>query len=156
GTILLSTEGVNLFVAGERLSVDVLLSRLRSVPGLERLTAKESYSEEQPFNRMLVKIKREIIAFRVEGIAPQKYTENGFTAQELKRSRDKGRPIKLLDTRNNFEVEPGTFKTPCAIGADDFRGFPAAVEKLPADWKEQPIVTFCTGGIRCEKASPFL
>ncbi len=156
GTILLSPEGINVFVAGERAGVDLLLMRLRSIPGLENLPAKESYSRTRPFSRMLVKIKREIIAFGVDGIDPRRYTSRRLQAEELKRWLDEGRPITLLDTRNNFEVEAGTFKNAVSIGVDDFRDFPKAVSQLPVDLRCQPIVTFCTGGIRCEKAAPFL
>ncbi|MDZ4817532.1 MAG: sulfurtransferase [Planctomycetota bacterium] len=156
GTILLSSEGINLFVAGRREKTDALLERLRAIPQLSDLTAKESLSTELPFNRMLVKIKREIIAFGVPGIQPGKYTSPRVSATELKRWLDEGRPVTLLDTRNEFEIKAGTFKNAISIGVDDFREFPAAVEQLPEALKQQPIVTFCTGGIRCEKAAPYL
>jgi UPF0176 protein len=156
GTILLSTEGMNLFVAGENQSVLSLLSELRSVPGLENLEAKISQSAEQPFNRMLVRIKKEIIAFGVEGIDPSRRSSPKLSAQELKHWLDEGRPVTLLDTRNDYEVKLGTFKNALPIGIDHFREFPEAVQKLPSEMKEQPIVMFCTGGIRCEKAGPFM
>lgn len=156
GTILLSPEGINLFVAGYREGIDALLLRIRSISGLADLEVKESLSEEQPFNRMLVKIKREIIAFGMPGIEPARYTSRRVTARQLKQWLDEGRQVKLLDTRNNYEVEVGTFRDAVAINIDDFRDFPAATRLLPDDWKEQPIVTFCTGGIRCEKAAPYL
>lgn len=156
GTILLSPEGINLFVAGHREGIDALLHRIRSIPGLSDLEVKESLSDEQPFNRMLVKIKREIIAFGIPGIEPARYTSPRVTARQLKQWLDEGRPVKLLDTRNNYEVQVGTFENAVAINIDDFRDFPAATRLLPDDWKKQPIVTFCTGGIRCEKAAPYL
>jgi UPF0176 protein len=156
GTILLSPEGINVFVAGERADIDALLAYLRSIPALADLNVKESFSREQPFNRMLVKIKREIIAFGVKGIDPRKYSSRRLPARQLKRWLDEGRPVTLLDTRNRFEVETGTFANAVAIGVDDFRDFPAAVARLPNHLKNQPIVTFCTGGIRCEKAAPYL
>jgi RluA family pseudouridine synthase len=156
GTILLSTEGINLFVAGGRDAIDALLDRLRQVPGLEDLPVKESFSRELPFRRMLVKIKREIIAFGIEGIEPARYTSRRLSAVELKAWLDEGRPVTLLDTRNDFEYQTGTFKNALAIGIEDFRDFPKAVRRLPETLKEQPIVTFCTGGIRCEKAAPYL
>ncbi|MDQ3332398.1 MAG: pseudouridine synthase, partial [Planctomycetota bacterium] len=156
GTILLSPEGINVFAAGERDGIDVLLARLGQVPGLERLDVKESLSSEQPFNRMLVKIKREIIAFGVEGIEPGRYTSPRITPAELKRWLDEKRPVTLLDTRNNYEVQAGTFEHAVAVGVDDFRDFPTAVEHLPEEIKERPVVTFCTGGVRCEKAAPYL
>jgi UPF0176 protein len=156
GTILLSTEGINLFVAGEPDKIERLLVELRSIPGLEKLEVKVSESDHQPFNRMLVRIKKEIIAFGVPGIDPGKRTSPKLPAKMLKQWLDEGRPITLLDTRNDYEVKLGTFKNALPIGIDHFRDFPAAVSKLPAGMKEQPIVMFCTGGIRCEKAGPFM
>lgn len=156
GTILLSPEGINLFIAGTRQGVDRLLMRVRAIPHLADLEVKESYSDHRPFNRMLVKIKREIIPFGVEGIDPRRYTSRRLPAQVLKRWLDEGRPITLLDTRNNFEVQAGTFENAMAIGVNDFREFPEAVSRLPEESKQQTVVTFCTGGIRCEKAAPFL
>lgn len=156
GTILLSTEGINLFVAGERTSIDQLLAELRSIPGLETLAPKISESQEQPFTRMLVRIKKEIIAFGVEGIAPARRTSPKLSAVELKQWLDEGRPIHLLDTRNDYEIKLGTFAGAVSLGIDHFRDFPAATERLPAELKQQPVVMFCTGGIRCEKAGPYL
>jgi RluA family pseudouridine synthase len=156
GTILLSVEGINLFVAGEREKIDLLLAELRSIPGLEDLSPKFSETDHQPFRRMLVRLKKEIIAFGVEGINPARRTSPKLAARELKQWLDEGRPVTLLDTRNDYEVKLGTFKNALPIGVDHFRDFPAAVAKLPSAMKEQPIVMFCTGGIRCEKAGPFM
>ncbi|MDB5327206.1 MAG: moeZ 2 [Phycisphaerales bacterium] len=156
GAILLSTEGVNLSLAGERNDVDAVLARVRTIPGVGEFPIKETYGDERPFNRMLVKIKREIIAFGVPEIEPEKYTSPRLHPNDMKRWLDEGRPVTLLDTRNNFEVEAGTFKGAVSIGIDNFRDFPAAVERLPEQMKHQPVVTFCTGGIRCEKAAPYL
>src|SRR5882757_9078061 len=156
GTILLSAEGINLFVAGERGKIELLLAELRSVPGLEDLSPKISETEHQPFTKMLVRIKKEIIAFGVEGIEPGKRTSPKLAARDLKQWLDEGRPVTLLDTRNDYEVKLGTFKNALPIGVDQFRDFPDAVRKLPPQLKEQPIVMFCTGGIRCEKAGPFM
>ena len=156
GTILLSTEGINLFVAGEAGSIDLLLARLRAVPGLEALAPKVSVSEKQPFNRMLVRVKREIISFGMESIRPANYTSPKIAAGELKRWLDEGRPVTLLDTRNDYEVRLGTFKGALIPNIETFREFPEAVRKLPAALKDQPVVMFCTGGIRCEKAGPFM
>ncbi len=156
GTILLSTEGINLFVAGSREGIDALLARVRQVPGLADLPVKESESGEQPFSRMLVKIKREIIAFGVEGIDPARYTSPRVTPAELKRWLDGERNVTLLDTRNDYEIAAGTFENAVTMPLDDFRNFPEAVTNLPEALKDRPIVTFCTGGIRCEKAAPYL
>ena len=156
GTILISPEGINVVVAGTRAGVEALLERVRQIRGVENLDVKKSLSSEQPFNRMLVKIKREIIAFGVEGIDPRRYASRRLSPSELRRWLDEGRPVTLLDARNNFEVEAGTFRGALAIGVDDFRDFPAAAACLPAELKVRPVVTFCTGGIRCEKAAPYL
>jgi len=156
GTILLSPEGINLFVAGTRSSLDLLLQEIHTMPGLADLTPKESRSEAQPFNRMLVKIKREIIAFGVPDIDPARRPAPKLPARTLKAWLDSGRPVTLLDTRNDYEVKMGTFKGALAAGIDHFREFPAAVGRLPDSLKDQPVVMFCTGGIRCEKAGPFL
>lgn len=156
GTILLSTEGINLFVAGAPVAMDEFLIELRAIPGLHDLAPKISHSDHQPFTRMLVRIKKEIIAFGVEGIDPGKRTSPKLKAAELKRWLDEGRPVTLLDTRNDYEVKLGTFRNAVQLDIENFRQFPAAVEKLPTDLKQQPIVMFCTGGIRCEKAGPFM
>ena len=156
GTILLSAEGINLFVAGGREPIEWLLAELRSLPGLADLPVKFSETEHQPFRKMLVRIKKEIIAFDVEGIHPAQRTSPKLAAKELKQWLDEGRPVTLLDTRNDYEVKLGTFRNARAIGIDHFRNFPEAVRQLPPEWKEQTIVMFCTGGIRCEKAGPFM
>ncbi len=156
GTILLSTEGLNLSIAGRREDVDAVLAYIRAIPGVGEFLVKETYSDQRPFNRMLVKIKREIIAFGVDGIDPAGRPSKRVRPSELKQWLDDGRPITLLDTRNQFEVDTGTFDGAVSIGIDDFRDFPKAVARLPEELKRTPVVTFCTGGIRCEKAAPFL
>jgi UPF0176 protein len=156
GSILLSAEGINLFVAGEREPIDLLLAELRALPALADLQVKYSETEHQPFRKMLVRIKKEIIAFDVEGINPAQRTSPKLAARDLKRWLDEGRAVTLLDTRNDYEVKLGTFKGARSIGIDHFRDFPEAVRQLPAELKEQTIVMFCTGGIRCEKAGPFM
>jgi predicted sulfurtransferase len=156
GTILLSTEGINLFVAGLPGNIHALVDALRMFPGLADLAPKESWSDEQPFNRMLVKIKKEIIAFGVEGIDPARKPAPKLAPRTLKQWLDEGRKVTLLDTRNDYEVRLGTFKGAIDPRIDHFREFPDAVRKLPEDLKAAPIVMFCTGGIRCEKAGPFM
>ncbi len=156
GTILLSTEGINMFVAGDDEPIQILLDKLRKIPGLEDLTPKISMSDTQPFNRMLVRIKKEIISFGFESIRPANYTSPKIAAKELKRWLDEGKPVTLLDTRNDYEVQLGTFKGALIPNINTFREFPTAVRELPAELKDQPVVMFCTGGIRCEKAGPFM
>jgi UPF0176 protein len=156
GTILLAPEGINLFVAGGREAVDTLVAEIRSVPGLESLAPKESLSEVQPFRRMLVKIKREIIAFGVDGVDPSRAPAPRLEPATLRSWLDEGREIVLLDTRNVYEVAAGTFHGAVDPGIRHFRDFPQTVARLPEEWKDRPVVTFCTGGIRCEKAAPYL
>ncbi|TWU20372.1 oxygen-dependent tRNA uridine(34) hydroxylase TrhO [Bythopirellula polymerisocia] len=156
GTILLSPEGVNLFVAGPPGEVRLLLDKLTNDAEIGPLEVKESISDSQPFSRMLVKVKNEIIAFGVPGIDPVNKPTKKISPTELKSWLDEGRPCLLLDVRNNYEVGLGTFENALPIGVDHFRHFPAAVAGLPPETKEQPIVMFCTGGIRCEKAGPFM
>ncbi|MFT5523120.1 MAG: UPF0176 protein [Pirellulaceae bacterium] len=156
GTILIAHEGINLFIAGDEPNIDAFIVELRRDPRFSDMEFKRSRSDYQPFNRMLVRIKQEIIAFGVDGIAPQKRTSPKLSARELKQWLDEGRPVTLLDVRNDYEVELGTFKDALPIGVDHFREFPAAVHELSDELKEQPIVMFCTGGIRCEKAGPYM
>lgn len=156
GTILLSMEGINLCVSSTLDKVEMLLAELRMVPGLGEIIVKRSISTEQPFNRMLVKIKKEIIAFGVDGIDPAGRPAPKLSAALLKQWLDEGRPLTLLDTRNDYEVRMGTFQGAVPAGISEFRDFPAAVRRMPEEWKEQPVVMFCTGGIRCEKAGPFM
>jgi UPF0176 protein len=156
GTILLAPEGINFFLAGTRPQLAAVLELIRAVPGLADVTPKESPSSDQPFKRMLVKIKKEIIAFGIEGVDPARRPATKISASQLKQWLDEGRPVTLLDTRNDYEVRMGTFKGAVVPQIWNFRDFPAAVERLPAELKTRPVVMFCTGGIRCEKAGPFM
>ena len=156
GSILLSPEGINLFVAGGEQPIERLLAELRNWPGMADLQPKISHTDHQPFRRMLVRIKHEIIAFGVPGIDPGRRTSPKLAATQLKQWLDEGRPLTLLDTRNDYEIKLGTFKNALPIGIDHFRDFPQAVARLPEALKEQTVVMFCTGGIRCEKAGPYM
>lgn len=156
GTILLSSEGINLFLAGAPAAIASFLKTLRADPALADLETKDSYSETQPFRRMLVRLKKEIIAFGVDGVAPQTHTSPRLSPRELKQWLDSGRGVRLLDTRNIYEYELGSFAGAEHLNIDHFREFPQAIEQLPAEAKQQPIVMFCTGGIRCEKAGPMM
>lgn len=156
GTILLTPEGINMFLAGHRTGIDELVAHVKSEPRFAEMPVKESYSDYQPFERMLVKIKDEIIAFGVAGVDPREYTSRKVPPTTLKEWLDSGKEVLLLDTRNDYEVRVGTFKNAVPIGVDHFRDFPQAVAELPEEVKERPVVMFCTGGIRCEKAGPFM
>jgi UPF0176 protein len=156
GTILLAPEGINFFLAGTRPQLAAVLAVVRTVPGLADVAPKESPSSDQPFKRMLVKVKKEIIAFGVEGVDPARRPAKKISAKLLKQWLDEGRPVTLLDTRNDYEVRMGTFKGAVVPGIWNFRDFPSAVGRLPEELKSRPVVMFCTGGIRCEKAGPFM
>ncbi|MEZ6056057.1 MAG: sulfurtransferase [Planctomycetaceae bacterium] len=156
GTILLSPEGINLFLAGLPENINEFLSTLRTAEEFHNLEVKESDSDSQPFERMLVKLKAEIIAFGQASVDPLKETSPRIAPKELQAWLDAGKPVHLLDVRNDYEIAVGTFENAVGIGVDHFRDFPAAIGKLPEEWKNEPIVTFCTGGIRCEKGAPFL
>lgn len=156
GTVLLSPEGINLFVAGTPTGGRDFLTAVRKTPGLEDLSARESQSAAPPYRRLLVKIKKEIIAFGVEGIDPARRPSSRLAPRALKQWLDESRPVILLDTRNDYEVSQGTFRGAQHARISRFRDFPAAARKLSPALKAQPVVTFCTGGIRCEKAAPFL
>ena len=156
GTIMLSPEGINLFVAGDEPNVRHLLEVLRRHPSLDDLEVKESYSDKQPFNRMLVKLKREIIAFGIDEVRPAVRTSPKLKATDLKKWFDEGRKFRLLDTRNVYEIELGTFHNAEHLNLNHFRDFPQAIEQLPEESKHEPLVMFCTGGIRCEKAGPLM
>ena len=103
---------------------------IRGVPGLADVAPKESSSSDQPFKRMLVKIKKEIIAFGVEGVDPARRPATKISARQLKQWLDEGRPVTLLDTRNDYEVRMGTFKGAVVPQIWNFRDFPAAVENF--------------------------
>ena len=158
GTILLSPEGINLFLAGTRASVDQFLAFLRSDARFADIEVKESLSEKQPFNRMLVRLKREIITMKNPLIKPELGRAPAVDAQTLKRwldqgQDDQGKPVVMMDTRNAFEVDVGTFENTIDYRIEKFSEFPAIVEREREALNDKTIVTFCTGGIRCEKAA---
>ena len=156
GTILVSPEGLNAFLAGTRGSIDSILSLIRSYPELSEFAVKESFSDKQPFTRMLVRLKKEIISFGVDQASPLYHEAPRISAQQLKTWLDQGKEIILLDTRNDFEVWLGTFNQAEHFHLKSFRGFIDAAEAKKSEWKNKTIITFCTGGVRCEKAAPFM
>ena len=158
GTILLAEEGINLFVAGAPGNVRALLAHLRADPRLAPLQAKESWSDAVPFGRMLVKHKREIIRMNHPAIRPQLGRAPALDAATLKRWLDQGhddagRPVVTLDTRNAFEVDHGTFEGAVDWRLAKFSDFPAALAQHAGELQGKTVVSFCTGGIRCEKAA---
>jgi UPF0176 protein len=158
GTILLAEEGINLFLAGAEQAVRALLAHLRSDPRLAELEAKESWSENVPFGRMLVKVKREIIRMDRPAIRPAAGRAPALPAATLKRWLDQGhddagRPVVTLDTRNAFEVDYGTFEGAIDWRISKFSEFPQVLASRASELEGKAVVSFCTGGIRCEKAA---
>ncbi|MBV8626162.1 MAG: sulfurtransferase, partial [Herbaspirillum sp.] len=158
GTVILSPEGINLFLAGLRADIDAFLAWLRADARFADLIVKESYSEKQPFTRMLVKLKAEIITMKHPLIKPELGRAPFVEPRELKRwldqgHDDEGRPVVMVDTRNGFEVDVGTFENTVDYRINKFTEFPKVIEDHKADFAGKTVVTFCTGGIRCEKAA---
>lgn len=157
GTILIAPEGINLFLAGASGPLRDMLAWFEADARFAGLPVKESWSDEQPFNRMLVKIKKEIITMRSPQVRPADSRAPALPAATLKAWLDRGhddagRPVVLLDTRNAFEVEVGTFEGAIDPHIRSFGEFPARVAELRERLAGHTVVTFCTGGIRCEKA----
>ena len=156
GTILLSFEGINIVLAGNEQAVTQFQAVIRADQRLADVRFKRSASAFQPFDRMLVKIKKEIITLRVAGLDPANERAPTVAPAELKRWLDEGREVVLLDTRNAFEVDAGTFETAIDLRLSSFGQFAQAADELDPSLKDKTVVTFCTGGIRCEKAAPVL
>lgn len=156
GTILLGSEGINLFVAGTRQGVDRFIAALRALEPFADLETKESPASLRPFRRLRVKLKPEIIACGAAGIDPARDPAPRVSPEQLRAWLDAGEDVVLLDTRNEYEVQLGTFRRAHHLALRTFRDFPAAATRLPDAWRTARIVTFCTGGIRCEKAAPLL
>ena len=145
-------------MAGAREGIDQFLSWLRSDLRFTDIEVKESFSEKQPFNRMLVRLKREIITMKHPLIKPELGRAPAVSAADLKRwldngKDDTGRPVVMVDTRNAFEVDVGTFENTIDYRITKFSEFPEVIEKHKDELNDKTIVTFCTGGIRCEKAA---
>lgn len=153
GTVALSPEGVNVFLAGAREPIYKFKEILESYPQIGELWFKESYSDTIPFKKMRVRIRREIIPLGDDTVKPEEHTPTHLSPEELKKWYDEGKDMIILDTRNDYEIQFGTFENAVELDITKFRQFADAVDMLPEDMKEKPVVTFCTGGIRCEKAA---
>jgi predicted sulfurtransferase len=153
GTILLSEEGINIMVAGTREQIDIFARELRKDICFVDILFKESFSDTVPFKRMRVRIKPEIITLGVSSVDRVRTTGKHIKPLEFKQWLDEGRDVVVLDTRNDYEVEFGTFKNAIDPKIDNFQEFPDVVDNLDTALKEKPVVMFCTGGVRCEKAA---
>lgn len=158
GTILLAEEGINLFLAGPAEAVRGFVAQLQSDARFSDVAPKESWSAQPPFKKMLVKVKREIIRMDHPAIQPAAGRAPAVSCATLKRwldagVDDAGRPVVTLDTRNDFEVDCGTFEGAIDWRISKFTEFPQALRDHKADLQGKTVVSFCTGGIRCEKAA---
>jgi len=153
GTILLSSNGINFSLSGSQESVDRYLEFLESDERFIGIPLKVTYNDYQPFRRMLVRLKKEIISLGMDDIRPVEFTGQNIKPNEFQEMLDNEEEVIVLDTRNDYEVRVGTFKNAIDLKIPSFRDFPEAVSNLPEEYKKKPIVMFCTGGIRCEKAS---
>jgi UPF0176 protein len=161
GTVLLAEEGINLFLAGPADAVRGFVAWLRRDARFAPLEPKESWSDSVPFGKLLVKVKPEIIRMNHPAIQPQQGRAPAVDAKTLMRwldagRDDDGREVVMLDTRNAFELEHGHFRNALDWNIDRFSQFPQAVLDHKADLAGKRVVSYCTGGIRCEKAAIFM
>ncbi len=155
GTLLLANEGINGTVSGPRAGVDTVLDWLKSDERLATLEHKESFHDEHPFLRTKVKLKKEIVTMGVEGIDPTRTVGTYLSPQEWNEIIADPDTV-LIDTRNDYEVEVGTFKGAINPETRTFREFPEYVKQILDPQKHKKVAMFCTGGIRCEKSTAYL
>ena len=158
GSVLVAGEGLNLFLAGEADAIESFLAPLRDDVRFGGLRVKYSASRLMPFARLKVKVKPEIISFRRPGTTPEDarapVVEPRTLARWLQQGHDDaGRRVVMLDTRNQQEIQHGTFAGALTLPIDKFTDLPAALEPHRDTLKDATVVSFCTGGIRCEKAA---
>jgi UPF0176 protein len=158
GTILLAPEGINLFLAGTRENIDAFMAWLHEDHRFADIVPKESISTAAPFGRMRVRLKKEIITMRLPTVRPEGGRAPAVDAATLQRwlaqgRDDHGRQLLLLDTRNDYEVALGKFEHAIDYELASFTGFPAAIAADRARYEGKTVVSYCTGGIRCEKAA---
>lgn len=158
GTVLLAPEGINLFLAGHRESIDAFMAWLHQDPRFADIAPKASLSDGTPFGRMRVRLKREIITMRMPTIRPEGGRAPAVDATTLQRwleqgRDDEGRDVVMLDTRNTYETAVGAFDHAVDYRLASFGEFPAAIAADRTRYQGKTIVSYCTGGIRCEKAA---
>ena len=155
GTLLLAHEGVNGTISGGKTAIADVLSYLRSDERLTDLDCKFSYHEERPFLRMKVKLKREIVTMGLAGVDPNQSVGRYASPEEWNELVDDPECL-VIDTRNDYEVEIGSFRGAINPGTKSFRDFPAWVDENLDPQKHKKVAMFCTGGIRCEKSTSLL
>jgi UPF0176 protein len=155
GTILLAEEGINGTIAGTRQEIDAVLAHLRSDLRLADLEHKESYTHTPPFEKMKVRLKQEIVTLGIPEVDPNQKVGTYVNPQQWN-DLISDPEVTLIDTRNDYEVKIGTFKKAENPQTQTFREFPEYVNKELDPSKHKKVALFCTGGIRCEKASSYL
>ena len=153
GTMLISKNGINFSLAGTQQATEAIITFLEEDNRFLNIPLKVTYSETQPFRRMKVRLKKEIISLGRDDIDPRELTGEYVTPQELLSIYENNEDVVVLDTRNEYETRVGLFENAVDLQLDTFRDFPKAIEQLPEGYKDKQIVMYCTGGIRCEKAS---
>ena len=156
GTILLAKEGMNFFLAGTPAAIEGFVSFLETDDRFTGIPLKRSFTDYQPFNRMNVRLKQEIISVGIDRIRPVDFTGETIEPKAFKAMLDEGALVHVLDTRNDYELRLGSFDNAIDLNLETFRAFPEAIQNLPESMKDEPVVMFCTGGIRCEKASAIM
>jgi len=155
GTLLLAQEGINGTISGPREGIDNLLAYLNNDSRLNPVSTKESLHDEPPFYRTKVKLKKEIVTMGVEGIDPLK-TVGTYVKPSDWNALISDPDVTVIDTRNDYEIEIGTFKHAIDPKTDTFRQFPQYVQENLDPEKNKKVAMFCTGGIRCEKSTAYL
>ncbi len=155
GSLLIAAEGINGTIAGSRAAIDAMLTHLRALPGCADLEHKESFAEAQPFGRMKVRLKREIVTMGQPDIDPRARVGHYVAAQDWNALISEP-DVAVIDTRNDYEVEIGTFRSAVDPGTRSFRDFPAWWQANKDRFHNKRIAMFCTGGIRCEKSTNYL
>ena len=155
GTLLLAEEGINGTVSGSREGIDTLLAYLNSDSRINPISFKESLHEEKPFYRTKVKLKKEIVTMGVQGIDPTK-TVGTYVKPKDWNELISDPEVLLIDTRNDYEIEIGTFQNAVNPNTETFREFPQYVKDNLDPEKHKKVAMFCTGGIRCEKSTAYL
>jgi UPF0176 protein len=155
GTLLLAQEGINGTIAGSQSDIDAVLSFLQSDARLAGLSYKVSYTDQPPFLRSRVKLKKEIVTMGIEGIDPKQVVGTYVKPSDWN-ALISDPTVLLVDTRNDYEVQVGTFKDALNPKTDSFREFPDYVKQQLDPKKHTKVAMFCTGGIRCEKSTAFL
>jgi len=153
GSVYLSPNGINFSIAGTEADIDTYIKFMEEDARFKDIPLKKTFSETQPFRRMKVRLKKEIISLGRDDINPSELTGNYISPKELFEMYEKKEDVIVLDTRNEYETRVGIFENAIDLQLDTFRDFPSAIETLPEEYKDKQIVMYCTGGIRCEKAS---